>query len=218
MIKKFKFIKNILIFCHFLINNSTNLLKGVRIENYRTYSDDELLDLISKDNENYHYAFNEIYLRYSKRLYSYCKYQSRSDEHSQNAFQEAWIALYNNCVNRKKINNISAFLIDVARKRIIDYLRKDYRMPQFTEINDEIIDTMANIEINAIDDFAALIEIGLKNLKKDMREAFIMKRINNLEFSEMSKITGLTIDCLKKRVYRAEEFLKIFLRNNIERD
>ncbi len=157
-----------------------------------------------------------MYNRYSRRLFAYCKHQSRLEEHSQNAFQEAWIALFDNCMAKKKIENVSAFLISVARRRIIDYKRKDSRFPQFTPITDIIEENYADISaISDNSDISIIISKALNDLKEDLREAFIMKRINNLEYKEMADITGLTPDCLKKRVYRAEEILRKILKTNL---
>jgi RNA polymerase sigma-70 factor (ECF subfamily) len=55
------------------------------------------------------------------------------------------------------------------------------------------------------------IDAALQELRRDQREAFLLKYVEDLSYEEMSHVTGVSIPALKMRVSRARDELKQIL-------
>jgi RNA polymerase sigma-70 factor (ECF subfamily) len=53
---------------------------------------------------------------------------------------------------------------------------------------------------------------ALRRLAPEHREAFLLKHVDDLEYEEIARLTGVGISALKMRVKRAREQLQRFLR------
>ena len=174
------------------------------------------MDMIEPDNDRRNPAFRELYGRYAKNLHLFCRHNCFNQDIAQNAFQEAWITLFENITAGKKIQSVSAFIVTICRRRIIDSIRKSGKSPGFVPVS-EIENTMELIED---DDSAAinqLLEKAIDTLDEKYREAFIMNKINGLKISEIAEITGESSDCIKKRVGRATEKVKNIIQKQLKR-
>ena len=193
------------------MKNEVNFIKDLE-----KYTDNELLDMIEPDNNRRNPAFRELYYRYAKSLHLFSRHNSYNYDVAQNAFQEAWITLFENLIAGKKIQSVSAFLVTVCRRRIIDNIRKAGESPVFVTVT-EIEDTMEMIEEDDSATRNQLIENAIDSLEEKYREAFIMNKINGLKISEIAEITGESTDCIKKRVSRATEKVKIIIQKQLKR-
>ena len=108
------------------------------IRNYKKYSDKELIAEIAKQ-EKYDFAFSELYDRYSRNLFLFCKHYAKNNDDLQNAYQEAWTSLFENIRAGKEIKSTIAFLITVAKRRLLDNARKSKSKPEIVELNENMI-------------------------------------------------------------------------------
>ena len=93
---------------------------------------------------------------------------------------------------------------------MIDHLRKKKNSLLLINHDNDISDIIhdksePDIEINEV------INISIKQLKESERDAFIMNKINGLSISEIALITQETDECIKKRVYRATQKMKMLI-------
>lgn len=72
-----------------------------------------------------------------------------------------------------------------------------------------VLDALESDEASASDPaLRRRIERALATLPVDMREAFVLKHVEDLEYEEMAEITGAGVSALKMRVKRATERLR----------
>ena len=95
----------------------------------REYSDEALLKLLRQDGLE---AFEEIYRRYWKRLYSmsYKRVQSReiSEELVQDIFTSLWVGK-----DKTSIENLSAYLFSAVKYKVINHLAKELSRKSYAE-------------------------------------------------------------------------------------
>jgi RNA polymerase sigma-70 factor (ECF subfamily) len=64
----------------------------------------------------------------------------------------------------------------------------------------------------------ARLEQEIERLPQDYREAFVLKHIENLSYSEMAEVTGSSVGSLKVRVHRARVWLRRALLSEPDRE
>lgn len=70
------------------------------------------------------------------------------------------------------------------------------------------LDALASDDVTRDPALRSLIDDALAELPVDLREAFLMKHVEELEYEEMAELTGAGVSALKMRVKRAIERLR----------
>lgn len=132
--------------------------------------------------------------------------QAEADDVFQDVFEE-FIQTYDLGVN---IERLGAWLVSVARNKIIDRFRKRKVQKQYEE-------SKRNEPAFASDDIAQsflrkqIVE-ALELLPKDQREVFVMHELEGKSFDEISKETGVAVNTLLSR----KQYAVLFLRNHLQ--
>lgn len=173
---------------------------------------EELKILVLKAKSGDKEAFSEIYKLYVKKVYRYCKFNTRDESSAQDICQESFVRAW------KKMKDftldapnwsIQAFLFTIARNLIIDKTRvkkefslEDYEHIETNEDLYEKVDRATNIH-NVRDALTKLDEIE--------RQIIILRYFEDMESHEVAKILGIKDGALRVRQHRAMEKLKIIM-------
>lgn len=157
-------------------------------------------------------AFKEVYEFYLDRIYRYIFFKVSTRETAQDltseVFLRAWQYIYN---NKGIIENLNAFLYQIARNAVIDFYRSKTRM----EIGLE--EEMIKIEdpsqrkiyshIHAKMDLEE-IEKALRSCKDEYRDVVILKYIEQLNDGEIAKIMNRSKGAVRVLLHRAMNALR----------
>lgn len=148
-------------------------------------------------------AFAELSRRYRD---SYTRFSVRmvgSRDDAEDVLQSAFIRAYRALSQCRDPSRFGAWLYQIVanecRTFVIRHARREKRMAR-----DEA--TMQAIVIEPDfdgGDALADVQLALRQLEADQREAFIMKHVEQLSYEQMAEITGDGISALKMRVKRA---------------
>ena len=178
---------------------------------YGKYNDLELCHALCGDKKVSEAAFAELYSRYSQRIYAYCLRVTGSAEDSKDIFQETFLKFFDSTRANKDIDNISAYLLTIARNMCINYKRNNkitYSIEDFNvAINDEEYERKELLQ---------LIARAMEVLEFEYREAFVLRQYHGLSYEEISLITGETMYTVKNRAWRAKEKIKNILEPYLE--
>lgn len=151
-------------------------------------------------------AFDELYSRYSTKLYSYCKKILLNDESANDAFQETFTKIIEASKQGKVMTNFAGYLITVARNLCLNEKEnirntmvyvEDFQMPGGIKNEDkELID---------------IISVALDSLPLEYRESLILKEFLNYSYKEISELLGISLSIVRIRIHRAKEKLKDIL-------
>lgn len=150
-------------------------------------------------------AFNEIFRRYEKKVYVYCMRVLYDEEMAHDAFQEAFMRLYE---HRHTYDGRSfmVWFFTIVRNVCLNMRRnKKQTVPFETSI--------ADISPARIKDVALHEEVAaaLKRLPDDYREAIVLYEYDGYAYKEIAEITGASIATVKIRIYRARKMLRTIL-------
>lgn len=123
------------------------------------------------------------------------------------ALQEAFIRAYDSLASCRDPDRFKSWLFRIVsnqchnvRKRRRGHLSLERAVEKGHEPADR-----AEVERSEIGE---LLELAMKNLTDEQREAFVLKHVDGRSYAEIAEMLGVGEDALKMRVYRARDELK----------
>lgn len=174
-----------------------------------------LLQLKTKDPT----VFGRFYDAYIGRIHRFIYFKVSSKEEAEDLTAETFLKVWQHLFENKKIDNLNAFVYQVARNLVIDHYRKRSQQRLFVDnlATDEDIAAIPdpnqpNIEeqLQVLSDMV-LVEKYLRRLKDEYREAIILRYIDELSVSEMSKILDKSKGTVRVLCHRALHALKAII-------
>ena len=165
-------------------------------------SDDDLFCLTQNGDLE---AFNQLFKRYERKVYMYCMRVLLDDDMARDAFQEAFMRLYE---HRKSYDgrNFMVWFFTIVRNVCLNMRRnKKTTVPFETSSANE---TDAEVKDVVLHD---QIVLALNRLPIDYREALVLYEYDGYSYQEIADITGASIATVKIRIYRARKMLRTIL-------
>lgn len=163
------------------------------------FSEKELVQAYIKGNEA---AIEQLIVRHKSRVYTYIICKVKNEALAEDIFQDTFIKVINT-IKKGKYNDEGKFLpwvMRIAHNLIIDYYRKNNRMPVVKGNDDfDIFDVISSpdkgvheqMEKNQVlSDLKSLI----KFLPQDQKEVLMMRLYYDMSFKEISETTNVSIN------------------------
>lgn len=179
-------------------------------------SDLELIENFGNGDEK---AFEQLIIRYERKIYSICIYFLKNREDAEDAAQEIILKLYKKVGSFRKESAFSTWMNYVASNTCRDYLRKRKRN-QVLYLDEDIRTDESSIsrELPSEEDtpeermekkeLGVLMQEALFKLKDDHKEILLMREYQELSYEEISEILEISVGTVKSRIYRARQDLK----------
>jgi len=167
------------------------------------------------------FAWEKLVVRHTKRIYNLCyRFVGRADQ-AEDLTQEVFIKVFRNLGNYKpESGNFLTWLISVSRNLLIDHYRqsKDERVTISTEGDEEfsLLETIPaslpspEAEVDRLEK-VALLKKGLSRLSPELREAVILRDIEELSYQEIGNILRIPDGTVKSRINRGRVELAKYL-------
>lgn len=170
---------------------------------------EEEKNLVQKAKKGEREAFGELYKKYFQRIYRYCFFNTKNEEHAKDICQESFVKAWKKLSTFNTDGNWSfqAYLFAIARNQIID----DYRKKKDADISEfeNLADTF-----DLYDDFERKNNIQkvrniLAKLNEEERNIIVLRYFEELPSQEVAEILGLKDGALRVRTHRIIEKVKI---------
>ena len=180
--------------------------------------------LVSNYIKGEEYALEVLIKRHKQRIYSFIYSKVYDRDVAEDIFQDTFIKVIKT-LKRGAYNEEGKFLpwvMRIAHNLVIDYFRKNNRMPKFDNAGEFNIfsvlsDTSLNAEKTIIKeqvehDVRRLVE----ELPEDQKEVLMLRIYNDMSFKEISDRTGVSINTALGRMrYALINLRKIIDKHNI---
>jgi RNA polymerase sigma-70 factor (ECF subfamily) len=155
-------------------------------------------------------AYAMLVARYRDRLGRYAVHMLGSREDAEEAVQDAFVRAFRSLA-RCDGARFGPWLFGILVNRCRTTGRRTGRR-QRTFVRDPIrLEQAAGPDAYERVDWDDTVRWALGKLAPSMREAFLLKHVEDLEYEEMSRLTGAGVSALKMRVKRACEQLRNLL-------
>ncbi|WP_299104211.1 sigma-70 family RNA polymerase sigma factor [uncultured Tenacibaculum sp.] len=169
-------------------------------------------------------AIEILIKRHQNRLYSFIYSKIQDRDTTEDIFQDTFIKVIRT-LKRGNYNEEGKFLpwvMRISHNLIIDYFRKNNRMPTFNNTDEfDIFSVLSDGSLNAeskiikeqiLQDVKELIE----ELPEEQKEVLVMRMYNDMSFNEISENTGVSINTALGRMrYALINLRKIVEKNKI---
>ncbi len=152
--------------------------------------------------------------RYRREFARYATSLTGDTDLAADALQEAFIRAFDALAKCREPDRFKAWFFRILTNRchtVRGRWRREAQLegqdPPAAERSDKAV------ERNEIRD---LINRALGQLTTEQREAFVLKHVEERPYEEISELTGVGVDALKMRVYRARETLREYLEAHME--
>lgn len=184
-------------------------------KNKLQYSDEHILKL-AKKSASYNEAFTIVVKQFGPRLFPQIQRITKNKQWTEDCLQNIFIRVFNSLIDFRGESSIYSWLYRIANNEAINFIKKE--KIRFTS------DFTESIEFIAQDfDFPAvsteviekhLLE-AISNLPQKQAEVFELKFFQDLKFSEISQLTGVSEGGLKANYHHAVKKIEEYLKNNL---
>jgi RNA polymerase sigma factor (sigma-70 family) len=159
--------------------------------NLKLMTAEELMLLYQTDSpENAYEAFNELYSRYSGKVYNFLKKKTSNAADSDDLLQKVFIKIHESKHLYKNKYKFEQWLFVIARTQVLDHFRSVKRYQSRLEKN-ELYENDAHES-----------EHTLPEMDADQKELLEMKFVDELSYQEISKLVNKSEVSLRKTVSR----------------
>jgi RNA polymerase sigma-70 factor (ECF subfamily) len=160
--------------------------------------------------------FGEIYDKYIDKIYRFVFLKVDSQELAEDLSSETFLRCWEAFKESKapnpgiqKIENIQAFLYQIARNLVIDHYREKGKNDVFSTEQIEAIDPRINLEKRAMlnSDFNR-VRLAIFNLKEDYQNVIIWHYLDQFSISEIAKMLDKSEPATRVMLHRALKALK----------
>jgi RNA polymerase sigma-70 factor (ECF subfamily) len=155
-------------------------------------------------------AWEELVRLHTRRIYGLCYRFTGSDSEAQDLTQEVFVRIFRTLKTfRAAEGSFATWLARVSRNLLIDH----YRRTRQDRVTDSIEDQLPVLEegvsgsvrpdaVLAGKEASEVLQTALQKLSPDLREAVILRDLQELEYREIAEVLGIPEGTVKSRINR----------------
>ena len=154
--------------------------------------------------------YSDIYDKYVDKIYRFIVLKVKSSEIAEDLCSEVFLRGWQAFKGKKsKIENIQAFLYQIARNLLADHYREIGRTQLVSVEYAPITDPRQDLEEKAlVQSDLEQVKAGLADIKEDYREVIIWYYLDELRVPEIAKMVGKSEEAVRVLIHRALKALK----------
>jgi RNA polymerase sigma-70 factor (ECF subfamily) len=157
-------------------------------------------------------AYGALVARYRDRLGRYAVHMLGNREDAEEALQDAFVRGYRSLERCTDPERFGAWLYGILVNRCRTTGARAARRGRLFVRDDAALDSASLASSAERAEWDDVVRRALARLAPPYREAFLLKHVDDLEYDEMARLTGVGVSALKMRVKRAREQLQTILR------
>jgi len=181
------------------------------MKNFKAYSDEGLVKLLKQQELG---AFEEIYMRYWKKLYSSAYKRVQSREVSEELVQDIFTALW---MNRQTLNVeiLSAYLYSAIKYKVINYLEKEMSRRVYAQAQVKSLVSLENSteETVYLNELNLALEKEIQKLPPKRQQIFKLSRQGHLSIKQVASHLGISEKTAENQLGKALKVLKVNLKH-----
>ncbi len=151
--------------------------------------------------------FGKLYNKHISEIYRFVFLKVSSSDIAEDITSETFKKGWEVFQKEPAVSNFRAYLYQVARNLVIDYYRT--KKEHLSSDDLEITDTKEDVEKKAIlKDEMETVKRAMKNLKDDYQDIIIFRYLEEMEISEIAKLTQKSEGSIRVLTHRALEALE----------
>lgn len=157
--------------------------------------------------------FKKLFELHFARVRNYVFYRSGDTEVATDIAQETFMKVWekNDSLNADRIKGL---LFKIANDLFISHYRKEQRSFQFFKYYRHETDSRSPEDELAFEQLKSRYDKALQTMPENQRTVFLMSRVENLKYAEISEMCRISVKAVEKRMKKALEHLQVNLKTN----
>ncbi|MBU9710742.1 RNA polymerase sigma factor [Evansella tamaricis] len=161
--------------------------------------------------------FDELYFKYSDRVYSYIFLMVGKKETAEDLTQETFVKMFRKRNQFDGDSKFSTWLISIARNTTIDYLRKQRPVYLWPFEKFSVLSAPESVELKVTtDETVKDVYKQIAAMKRTYKEVLILRKVQELSVKETAEILGWSEGKVKMVTRRAMEKLRLQMKEEVE--
>lgn len=163
-----------------------------------------LFSLITKGDRN---AFNILFEYYYSGLVVYANQFLLDLKESEEIVQDIFLKIWEDKEKLHIHSSVRDYLFKSIKNKCLDYLKHQKVKDKFVQAEKDYSSMDENYDLYVEHELRELINDTVEKLPTECRKVFVLSRIQNLKYKEISKELGISIKTVENQISKA---LKIF--------
>ena len=171
--------------------------------------------LLSELREGKSGAFQQIYEVYWEDLFIYVSRVLGEESDAEDIVQEVFVNLWRIKDNVSHINSLKAYLLKMAKNRVVKFLMKKQHTKECSaSLHEYLQESQENLEQRIIvNELSAIIDSEIAALPTKMRQIFLLSRKDCLFHKEIASMLEISDQTVKKQINNSIKYLKTRLKH-----
>jgi len=192
------------------VPHTTNKIKA-------NQSDEDIVKLYLRSQNSM--LFDELYCRYSGKIYGRCISLLNDETVAQDAVQDIFLKIITNLSKFKEDSRFSTWVYSITYNWCIDLIRKR-KKKHHVEVSDDMENLDHVDEVN--DQFLVDVEISrlkiiMEEIPQDDKAILLMKYLEELSIKEITEALGKSESAVKMQIKRAKHRFKLIYNKHFKR-
>jgi len=156
------------------------------------------------------WAFEQLFLRYQKKLYHFCKKIVISKEESENLVQSVFMEIWENRIGMDEEKSFSGYLFKITKNKIYNHIRKKINEKVYKEY------ITGNTDLHGIKDdneyeskqLNEILENLIESLPDRRKEIFLLSRDKGLTYKAIAQLLDISENTVDTQIRNALDFLR----------
>jgi len=178
------------------------------------HSDDDILQLAKQSASSYNEAFTILVTQFGPRLFPQIQRLTKNRQWTEDCLQNVFIKVFQSLKDFRGDSSIYSWLYRIANNEALNYIKKE-KIRFTSDLGETSIEVIAqdfgfnNISTEVIEWH---LMAAIETLPQKQAEVFELKFFQDLKFSEISKLTGVSEGGLKANYHHAVKKIEEYLR------
>lgn len=159
-------------------------------------------------------AFDDLVVRWHAPLWLYIRRMSGRDQEAQDILQDVWLRVVRGIARVRDGSRLRGWLFGIARRVLMDRLRRQYAVPPASEVDTEGLAAEADPPDREAD--LEALDVALEALPLIEREVLTLFYLRDLSLVEIADALDIPVGTVKSRLFRARRMARAALQKEAE--
>jgi RNA polymerase sigma-70 factor (family 1) len=186
---------------------SINQLKKTKIKKLSTYSEAELIALLTKGDRD---AYECIYNDYWSRLYAFVYNRLKTKEAAEEIIQEVFFSLWTRRAELSLTHSLTAYLFTAVKYQVFNYIKADkIRKTYASNFSQYKLTDNSNEEYNQLSDLTNAVEKEVARLPEKCQQVFRMSRNEHRSVHDIAETLNISHKTVENHLTKALRHLRL---------
>ncbi|MEW2922826.1 MULTISPECIES: RNA polymerase sigma factor [Flavobacteriaceae] len=152
-------------------------------------------------------VFSSIFKAHSKTVFNYIYYKFGNEEKANDAVQEAFVKLWENCA-KVSPEKAKSFVYTVANNLYLNVIKAEKVRLKYANSVDDHSSNLSPEFLMEEQEYKEKLDNALNALPENQRTTFLLNRIDGKKYAEIAEMEGVSVKAIEKRMHLALKSLR----------